>query len=226
MSFKRDEAPRAAAGGRGGGGGPPSGRAPRRLPDYLTIEEAEQLVRAAGHGRNALRDRSMVLLLWGTGARVSEVLGATLHDLVAGDDGVGTIRVRGKGGRERELAVPPRAMRELVVYVRARGWPWSCGPGPLFVNEAGGPWSRKTVWQMLRRAARRSGIRDRRPDGRWRIHPHTLRHTCATQLLEGGLGLRDLQEYLGHESITSTEIYTHLDPRRKREAARSHPMEG
>ena len=225
-----------SAGGRGGGR-PPSGSASSKLPDYLTLEEAETFVRAIDFGRHRERDVALVLLLWGTGARVSEVLSATLHDLRTQVDasGAGVLKVSGKGRRrkdgtlvkrERELAIPPRAMRSLVKYLQPRGWPFNCGPDPLFVSGRGCALSRNRVWEIFRVGAERSGLRDRKPDGRFRIHPHTLRHTCATQMLEAGRDIRNIQEYLGHASISSTERYTHVDLSRKLLEAGRHPMEG
>ena len=201
-------------------GGPPSGRAPSRLPDYLTIAECEQFLEAVDTGRHSARDVALVFLLWGSGARVSEVLGATLQDLRHdSEEDVGILRVLGKGNRQRELMIPPRAWDALVLYLRPRGWPFNTAPEPLFLSQRNKALSRKTVWQLFAKRAASSGIRNPR-----RVHPHVFRHSCATHMLLAGEDLRTVQIHLGHASVTSTQIYTHLDSAHKKAAARRHPM--
>lgn len=187
----------------------PTGRmdrpgADRRLPEFLSQAEASLLVEAVDPDSSAYwRDRAVLELLYATGMRVSELTGLSLGDLDAED---GSCLVFGKGGRERLVPVGTLALEVVGRYlatVRPR-LDRGRGEGAIFLNQRGTRLSRMSVWTIVSRAARRAGI-DRR------ISPHTLRHSCATHLLEGGADLAAVQELLGHADISTTQVYTHLD---------------
>ena len=205
-------------------------REPRLLPETLTVEETERLLEAAGgddpdepqHDRR-LRDRALLELLYAAGLRVSEALGLDADDLSLD---AGTARVVGKGDRERlvpvgEIAVdrlrrwidgPRGPLLALGLRKQARG-----RGGPVFVGDRGGRLRRGAAWTMVKSVAQTAGLGDR-------ISPHTLRHSFATHMLEGGADLRIVQELLGHASISTTQLYTHLTGERIREVyARAHP---
>ncbi len=207
-------------------------RQPRLLPETLTVDETVRLLEAAGEGPSAgrqptdtdglrLRDRALVELLYAAGLRVSEALGLDLEH-VAMD--AGFVRVIGKGDRERVVPMGDVAVEWLGRYV---AWPrgaWLAsageadGPGsPLFVTQRGRRLGRQQAWHVVKAAGEAAGLGDR-------ISPHTLRHSFATHLLEGGADLRVVQELLGHASISTTQLYTHLTGERIREVyARAHP---
>lgn len=193
-------------------------RQPRLLPDTLTVDETVALIEAVGEER--LRDRALLELLYAAGLRVSEALGLDREDLSL--DG-SFVRVIGKGDRERLVPIGDVALDWLTR--------WLEGPraavltpdaaarrgGPLFVGDRGRRLARQQAWTMVREAARRAGLSGR-------VSPHTLRHSFATHLLEGGADLRIVQELLGHASISTTQLYTHLTGERIREVyARAHP---
>jgi integrase/recombinase XerD len=194
-------------------------RMPRLLPDTLSQSDVERLLdAAAAHG---LRERALLELLYAAGLRVSEALRLDLEDLSL--DG-GFVRVIGKGDRERlvpigEIAVA--ALREWIEGPRARliaaHHVEPIRGGPLFVGERGTRLARQQAWASVRRAASGAGLSAG-------VSPHTLRHSFATHLLEGGADLRVVQELLGHASISTTQLYTHLTGERIREVyARAHP---
>jgi integrase/recombinase XerD len=203
-------------------------RQPRRLPEPLSASETVTLLEAAGgddpdepqHERR-LRDRTLLELLYAAGLRISEALGLDREDLST--EG-GWVRVIGKGDKERLvplgdvaldwlarwLAGPRSSLLRLAAPPHARG-------GPIFLGERGGRLSRQQAWAVVKRAARLAGLNDR-------VSPHSLRHSFATHLLEGGADLRIVQELLGHASISTTQLYTHLTGERIREVyARAHP---
>jgi integrase/recombinase XerD len=181
--------------------------APRRgraLPDTLSVADIERLLAAPSLDEPlALRDRAMLELAYGAGLRVSEWIGIGVQDLQL-DEGV--IRVFGKGGKERVVPIGRTALGAVALYVRElrphleRG----SGQGRLFLNARGRPLSRMGAWKVLQKYVRVAGLRKR-------ITPHTLRHSFATHLLEGGADLRAVQEMLGHSDISTTQIYTHVD---------------
>ena len=200
-------------------------RMPRYLPETLTVEEVERLLEAAGSETDEvparLRDRALLELLYAAGLRVSEALTLDREDLAL--EGA-FVRVIGKGDKERLVPVgdvalgvleawiqgPRAALLALSHVVPARG-------GPLFVGDRGGRLARQGAWLAVKRAAAAAGLADR-------VSPHTLRHSFATHLLEGGADLRIVQELLGHASISTTQLYTHLTGERIREVyARAHP---
>jgi len=192
---------------------------PRRLPKALTVAEVEAILGGVpGDGPLALRDKALLEFLYGTGARISEAVGAAVDDLDLDD---GTAVLHGKGGRTRLVPVGGYARTAVQAYlVRARPELARSGRGTpaVFLNARGGPLSRQSAWTILRRAAGRAGLR---PD---RISPHTLRHSYATHLLDGGADVRVVQELLGHASVTTTQVYTLVTVDRLREVyATAHP---
>ncbi|SCL30119.1 integrase/recombinase XerD [Micromonospora pallida] len=202
----------------------PPRRLPRALPvdDVVRLLEAAGSVRAAGEGASlALRDRALLEFLYGTGARISEAVGAAVDDL---DPAEGTVLLRGKGGRSRLLPVGGYATEALRAYlVRARPGLVAAGRGTpaVFVNARGGALSRQGAWTILRRTAERAGLP---VDGPGAVSPHTLRHSYATHLLDGGADVRVVQELLGHASVTTTQVYTLVTVERLREVyATAHP---
>ncbi|MGY2130531.1 site-specific tyrosine recombinase XerD [Blastococcus sp. SYSU DS0617] len=199
----------------------------RRLPKAVPVESVVALIEAAGavEGPRGLRDRALLELLYGTGARISEAVGLAVDDV---DRGQATVRLAGKGGKERIVPVGSYALRAVEEYlVRAR--PELAGKsrggvrgGTLFLNVRGGPLSRQSAWQILRSAAERAtGGSDELARS---VSPHTLRHSFATHLLDGGADVRVVQELLGHASVTTTQVYTLVTVDRLREVyATSHP---
>jgi integrase/recombinase XerD len=193
---------------------------PRRakpLPKTLSPGEAARLIEAAaGTQPRSLRDQALVELLYGAGLRVSEAVGLdrTGVDL---DDRL--VRVIGKGSKERIVPIGRHAAEALRRYL-ARGRPYldRRHRPELFLNARGGPLTRSGAFLILRRLAAKAGLDPAR------VHPHLLRHSFATHLLEGGADLRSVQEMLGHADLSTTELYTHVTDRRRRELYyRAHP---
>ncbi|MEO8469237.1 MAG: tyrosine recombinase [Chloroflexota bacterium] len=193
-------------------------RMSRLLPETLTIQEVEWLIDAAGE---QTRERALLELLYAAGLRISEALGLDLEDLSF--DG-GFVRVIGKGDKERLVPVGDIALGVLSEWINGPRVPLlvlgHVAPlrgGPLFVGDRGARWARQQAWSAVKRAAAAAGLPDR-------VSPHTLRHSFATHLLEGGADLRIVQELLGHASISTTQLYTHVTGERIREVyARAHP---
>jgi integrase/recombinase XerD len=189
----------------------------RTLPRTLSPAEAERLVEAAkGAAPRDLRDRALVELLYGAGLRISEALGLARSDI---DLENRLLRCLGKGDKERVVPLGRPAVEAVTRYV-ARGRPYlERRPRPeLFLNARGGPLTRSGAFLILRRLAAVAGLEPER------IHPHLLRHSFATHLLEGGADLRSVQEMLGHADLSTTELYTHVSDRRRRELYfSSHP---
>jgi integrase/recombinase XerD len=191
----------------------------KRLPKALPLADVEVILEAAGAAGTtlALRDRALLELLYGTGARISEAVGLDVDDLDAVD---GTVLLRGKGSKERLVPVGSYARDAVDRYlVRARPELVSTGAGTpaLFLNARGGRLSRQSAWAVLVKAAERAGVtRD--------VSPHTLRHSFATHLLDGGADVRVVQELLGHASVTTTQVYTLVTVENLREVfATAHP---
>lgn len=195
---------------------------PRRLPKAIGIEDVEALLDAAGYARTTLayRDRALLELLYGTGARISEAVGLDVDDLDLADN---SVLLRGKGGKDRRVPVGSYAAKALGTYLTsARPELVAAGRGTpkVFLNSRGGPLSRQSAWVVLRSAAERAGLTVE-------ISPHTLRHSFATHLMEGGADVRVVQELLGHASVTTTQIYTLVTVDTLREVyASSHPRAG
>ena len=193
--------------------------AARRLPKAISVDDVERLLYAAGLDETplAIRDRALLELLYGTGARISEAVGLAVDDL---DLAERTVLLAGKGGKQRRVPVGSFAARAVEAYlVRVRPALAAAGRGSpaLFLNARGGPLSRQSAWTVLRTAADRAGLAAG-------ISPHTLRHSFATHLMEGGADVRVVQELLGHASVTTTQIYTLVTVDQLREIyAASHP---
>jgi integrase/recombinase XerD len=221
-------------------------RPSRLLPETLTVDEIDRLLEAAGGDgpaetevtdeapagqtadratgptpAHALRDRALLELLYAAGLRISEAIGLDREDLSV--DGA-FVRVIGKGDKERLVPVGDvaldwlgRWMRGPRVALLAIGHVAPLRGGPLFLGDRGGRLARQQAWAAVKRAAARAGLADR-------VSPHTLRHSFATHLLEGGADLRIVQELLGHASISTTQLYTHLTGERIRDVySRAHP---
>jgi len=176
----------------------------RTLPDVLTVEEVSRLLAAPTlDDPLAFRDRAMLELAYGAGLRVSEWITVGVKDLLLEDK---LVRVFGKGSKERLVPIGRSAIGAIATYVRElrprleKGG----GKGVLFLNARGEPLTRMGAWKILRRYVERAGIQKA-------VSPHTLRHSFATHLLEGGADLRAVQEMLGHADISTTQIYTHVD---------------
>ena len=195
---------------------------PRRLPKAISVEDVERLLDAAGYPGTALalRDRALLEVLYGTGARISEAVGLAVDDLDLTDN---TVLLSGKGGKQRRVPVGSYAAKAVSAYlVQARPALAVAGKGSprLFLNARGGALSRQSAWVVLRTAAERAGLAAG-------ISPHTLRHSFATHLLEGGADVRVVQELLGHASIMTTQIYTLVTVDTLREVyAAAHPRAG
>ncbi|HUK69672.1 MAG TPA: site-specific tyrosine recombinase XerD [Streptosporangiaceae bacterium] len=224
---------------------------PRRLPKAISVAEVERLLDAAAPGTQssassasargsagfavtatepaALRDRALLELLYGTGARISEAVGLDVDDLELRQpdrDTPGAVRLTGKGGKQRVVPVGSYARAALDAYL-VRGRPALAGlpgvsrrhsvaAGAVFLNARGGRLTRQGAWMVLRAAAGRAGLAD--------VSPHTLRHSFATHLLDGGADVRVVQELLGHASVTTTQVYTLVTVDHLREVyAAAHP---
>ena len=207
----------------------------RRLPKALPVDSVTRLLDAAGdEGPRGLRDRALLELLYATGARISEAVGLDVDDIDLRPTGASSVtwvtsvvRLNGKGSKQRLVPVGSFALRALEAYL-VRGRPALAAAsgrgagagarGALFLNIRGGRLSRQSAWQVLADTARRAGL----PAAG--ISPHTLRHSFATHLLEGGADVRSVQELLGHASVTTTQIYTLVTVDALREVyATSHP---
>jgi integrase/recombinase XerD len=216
---------------------------PRKLPKAISIADVERLLQLAGDAPAQRRDRALLELLYGTGARISEAVGLDVDDVeMAGRGGpdrrtqegspgldsrgpgreIATVRLAGKGGKQRIVPVGRYALAAIDAYlVQARpalaASARSGQPSPaLFLNARGGRLTRQGAWGALRAAAARAGLPE--------ISPHVLRHSFATHLLDGGADVRVVQELLGHASVTTTQVYTLVTVDRLREVyAASHP---
>jgi integrase/recombinase XerD len=194
-------------------------RPPARLPKAISVEDVERLLQAASVGDTpaSLRDRALLEVLYGAGARISEAVGLDVDDI---DTGEGVVRLFGKGSKERIVPLGSYAADALGAYL-VRGRPTFAvkgkGTPAVFLNQRGGRLSRQSAWSVLRSAADRAGLGGH-------LSPHTLRHSFATHLLDGGADVRVVQELLGHASVTTTQIYTLVTVQRLREVyAQSHP---
>ena len=194
-------------------------RPPARLPKAISVDDVERLLAAASLGDTAasLRDRALLEVLYGAGARISEAVGLDVDDIDAQE---GVVRLFGKGSKERLVPLGSYAADALGAYlVRGRPALASKGKGTaaVFLNQRGGRLSRQSAWTVMRTAADRAQLSGH-------LSPHTLRHSFATHLLDGGADVRVVQELLGHASVTTTQIYTLVTVQRLREVyAQSHP---
>ncbi|MGE5289087.1 MAG: site-specific tyrosine recombinase XerD [Micromonosporaceae bacterium] len=208
---------------------------PRRLPKAISVAEVERLLDAAApwlavqsaapNGATSLRDRALLELLYATGARISEAVGLDVDDLelrARDDQAPGAVRLAGKGGKQRVVPVGSYARAALDAYL-VRGRPVLAvagrrGPASpaVFLNARGGRLTRQGAWMVLRAAAARAGLAD--------VSPHTMRHSFATHMLDGGADVRVVQELLGHASVTTTQVYTLVTVDHLREVyAAAHP---
>ncbi|GAB3082468.1 site-specific tyrosine recombinase XerD [Phycicoccus sp. Root563] len=192
---------------------------PTRLPKAIAVHEVERLLEAASVGDTpaSLRDRALLEVLYGAGARISEAVGLDIDDI---DTGEGVVRLFGKGSKERLVPLGSYAADAIGAYL-VRGRPAFAGKGrgtpAVFLNQRGGRLSRQSAWAVMRAAAERAQLSGH-------VSPHTLRHSFATHLLDGGADVRVVQELLGHASVTTTQIYTLVTVQRLREVyAQSHP---
>jgi integrase/recombinase XerD len=192
-------------------------RRTRRLPRTLSPGEAERLVEAAqGTTPRALRDHALIELLYGAGLRVSEATGLQKGGV---DLEERLVRTVGKGGKERVVPIGRQAAEAIRRYL-AHGRPHldRRHRPELFLNAQGGPLTRAGAFLILRKLAGKAGLEPER------VHPHLLRHSFATHLLEGGADLRSVQEMLGHADLATTELYTHVTDKRRRDAYfQAHP---
>lgn len=194
----------------------------RRLPKSLTLDEVLSLLEGAGgddpsDGPLSLRSRALLELLYSTGARISEAVGLDVDDV---DTQARSVLLRGKGGKQRLVPIGRPAVAALDAYL-VRGRPELArrgrGTPAIFLNARGGRLSRQSAWQVLQDSADRAGVTSA-------VSPHTLRHSFATHLLEGGADVRVVQELLGHASVTTTQIYTLVTVHALREVwAGAHP---
>jgi integrase/recombinase XerD len=197
---------------------PPS--APMRLPKAIPLADVERLLSGFADDPRSLRDRALLEFLYGTGARISEVTGLDVDELQLEEDPV--VRLIGKGDKHRIVPVGSYAVSALNAYL-VRGRPMLAAASrrvtvepAVFLNARGGRLTRQGAWGILVAAASRAGLAD--------ISPHTLRHSFATHLLDGGADIRVVQELLGHSSVTTTQIYTLITVERLREVyASAHP---
>ncbi len=195
----------------------------KRLPKALPIAEIEAILAAAGQAGTTLasRDQALLEVLYGTGARISEAVGLDIDDL---DLQGGVVKLAGKGGKQRLVPIGSYAVRALLGYLSGARVDLVRAPGKthrsvaaVFLNARGGRLSRQSAWLVLSKAAERAGVTTD-------VSPHTLRHSYATHLLDGGADVRVVQELLGHASVTTTQIYTLVTVDKLREVyATSHP---
>jgi integrase/recombinase XerD len=199
-------------------------KVPKRLPKAISVTDVENLLLAASLADTpaALRDRAMLEVLYGAGARISEVVGLDLDDIDLDEINplAGSVRLFGKGNKERLVPLGSFAREAVTAYtVRARPLMALAGKGTpaLFLNHRGGRLSRQGAWAAIHAAAERAGLGDT-------VSPHTLRHSFATHMLDGGADVRVVQELLGHASVTTTQIYTMVTVQHLREVyAEAHP---
>jgi integrase/recombinase XerD len=193
---------------------------PKRLPKALSIGDIELMIAAYGEDLAGIRNRALIETLYATGARVTEIIQLNIGDISRTEGDTVTVKVRGKGGKERLVPMGKFAQHALDQYLtRARpSMARSSQSDALFINEKqGSRLTRQSAWQIVMKAAEKAGIeRD--------ISPHALRHSFATHLLDGGADIRVVQELLGHSSVTTTQIYTLVTIDKLRESyASAHP---
>lgn len=205
-----------------------SSKVPRRLPKALTIKEVTSLIEATKREGDpiSLRDHAIIELLYGTGARVSEIVGVDINDFAQGEvqgNSITTLKLRGKGSKERIVPLgsfAKSALDEYLVRIRPNLLAKSKSPRvetALFLNQRGSRLSRQSAWQVISDAADATELTGK-------VSPHVFRHSYATHLLDGGADIRVVQELLGHASVTTTQIYTLITIDKVREAyATAHP---
>lgn len=197
-------------------------RIPKRLPKALSIDQVMAILNIAGDDFISARDKAIIELLYSTGARVSELINLNTSDISKVDSADGeitTVKLKGKGGKERVVPIGSYGVSALNEYL-TRSRPTLSKLSTqraLFLNQRGGRLSRQTAWNVVTKSAARAGMEDL-------VTPHSLRHSFATHLLDGGADIRVVQELLGHSSVTTTQIYTLITIDRLRESYSSaHP---
>ena len=194
----------------------------KRLPKALTIDQVMSMLNIAGTDLISSRDKALVELLYATGARVSELINLNTLDISTVDTQAGTtttVKLKGKGGKERVVPIGSFAVVAVNDYlVRSRPTLLKVSTQKaLFLNQRGGRLSRQSAWNLVANAAERAGLSDQ-------VTPHSMRHSFATHLLDGGADIRVVQELLGHSSVTTTQIYTLITIDHLRESyANAHP---
>jgi integrase/recombinase XerD len=195
---------------------------PKRLPKALTVEQMMRILEISGSDLIEVRDRALLELLYATGARVTEIINLNISDISSiKNDGyeITTIRVTGKGGKERVVPFGSFGLTAINDYL-TRSRPTLCKGSTqkaLFLNQRGGRLSRQSAWSIVSKRAAHAGLADV-------VTPHSMRHSFATHLLDGGADIRVVQELLGHSSVTTTQIYTLITIDRLRESyASAHP---
>jgi len=195
---------------------------PKRLPKALSIDQILSILNIAGDDHISIRDKAMLELLYSTGARVSELINLNALDIstTTSDDQVSTtVKLKGKGGKERVVPIGSFAVKAVNDYL-TRSRPNLIKVSTqraLFLNQRGGRLSRQSAWNVVTANAERAGVAEQ-------VSPHSMRHSFATHLLDGGADIRVVQELLGHASVTTTQIYTLITIDRLRESYSSaHP---
>ena len=191
----------------------------RSLPSTLTIDDVELLLNSCpGSTWQAQRDRALLEVLYASGARVSEAVGLSTDAI---EPSLRVLRLTGKGRKTRVVPTGKRAAQALQDWIEGgrRRLPGAATSKAVFLSRSGKPLDRTNAWRRIKQAALRAGLRQN-------ISPHTLRHSFATHLIEGGADLRSVQEMLGHASIKTTEVYTHLDGEHVRSLHRLHHPRG
>lgn len=187
----------------------------QRLPDLVSVAEAERLINAPLQASNkdyALRNVAVLELLYGCGLRVSEASDLDVEQLSLSDEP--SVRVQGKGSKERQVPLGRQARNAIKAHLARSG----SSSGPLFKNARGNRLSSRSIQHIVKLSARKAGLRET-------IHPHTLRHSFATHLLDGGVDLRIVQELLGHSTPSATQVYTHVSQSEARRAyLNAHPL--
>ena len=195
---------------------------PKRLPKALTVEQIMSILEIAGDDRISLRDRALLELLYATGGRVTEIINLNTTDISTiknEDSEITTVRVKGKGGKERVVPIGSFGLTAVTDYL-TRSRPTLSKvltQKALFLNQRGGRLTRQSAWSIVANRAARAGLAEV-------VTPHSMRHSFATHLLDGGADIRVVQELLGHASVTTTQIYTLITIDRLRESyASAHP---
>jgi integrase/recombinase XerD len=195
---------------------------PKRLPKALTVEQIMSILEISGDDLISLRDRALLELLYATGGRVTEIINLNTTDISTiknEDSEITTVRVKGKGGKERVVPIGSFGLTSVSDYL-TRSRPTLCKvltQKALFLNQRGGRLTRQSAWSIVANRAARAGLAEV-------VTPHSMRHSFATHLLDGGADIRVVQELLGHASVTTTQIYTLMTIDRLRESyASAHP---
>ena len=186
------------------------------LPEILSVEEIDAMIECIDLSKpDGQRNRAIIETLYGCGLRVSELINLEISKLYLDE---GYVVIRGKGSKERLVPISEVAQEQILLYINEQRSMQTIKRGDdniLFLNKRGGRLSRVMIFYIIKRLAELAGIRRQ-------VSPHTLRHSFATHLLEGGANLRAIQQMLGHESISTTEIYIHIDRTRLREEILTH----